>query len=467
MTMRFMLITWLLFTSMTHLRSNAGERIHADLLIHNAYVLSMDADFAAWPKGAVAIADGKIVAIGSGDSLSAKVKAKARFDAKGNIVMPGLINAHTHAAMTLFRGMADDAPLKSWLEDHIWPAEAKFVTPENVAIGTRLALVEMIRSGTTTFNDGYFFIDTIAEVIDEAGMRAVISEPVADFPMPGAKNPDMFEDMIEKAVLRWGKHPRIQIAVGPHSTYSCGPELLKRVQALADKHGLPVHIHVSETPSEVADVKARYGRTPIGQLHHLGMVKKGLIAAHCVEATADEIALFAKMGAGISHNPQSNMKLGSGMAPVPEMLAASVKLGMGTDSVASNNNLDMLEEMATVAFMQKVRKGNPEAIKARDIVHMATLGSARALGLETKVGSLEVGKQADLIVVNIHQPHMTPMYDPYSTLVFVATGSDVDSLMVDGRFLMQARKLKTLDEKAAMAAVSQVATQIAAYSAKK
>ena len=229
------------------------------------------------------------------------------------------------------------------------------MNPENVAIGTRLALVEMIRSGTTTFNDSYFFVERIAEEVDKAGMRAVLAEPVADFPMPGAKSYAMFENMVGDALKRYGKHPRIHIALGPHSTYSCGPELLKKVQALADKHDLRVHIHLSETPTEVADVTKRYGHSPVAQLESLGMVKNGLIAAHCVEITGDEIALFAKRGVGVSHNPESNMKLGSGMAPVPEMLAANVFLGLGTDGVASNNNLDMLEEMGTVAYMQKMR----------------------------------------------------------------------------------------------------------------
>lgn len=465
--MRILLTCFLFFAVGLNGSLKASDKIPADLLIHNAYVLSLDENFKSWPKGAIAIKGHEIVALGEEAGLLKAVDAAQRLDAGGNVILPGLINAHTHAAMTLFRGMADDAPLKSWLEDHIWPAEGRFVNPDNVAIGTRLALVEMIRSGTTTFNDSYFFISRIAEEVDKAGMRAVLAEPVADFPMPGAKNYEMFESMVEDALKKWGKHPRIQVALGPHSTYSCGPDLLRKVQALADKHNLPVHIHLSETPTEVADVTKRYGHSPVAQLKSLGMVKKGLIAAHCVEIQPDEIALFAKHGVGVGHNPQSNMKLGSGMAPVPEMLKASVALGLGTDGVASNNNLDMLEEMGTVAFMQKMRKGNPEAIRARDIVQMATLGSARALGLEKQIGSLEVGKQADLIMIDVDQPHMTPMYDPYSVLVFSATGSDVDSVMVAGRFLMKDRKLLTLDEKEAMSAVRQVSKQIAEHSVKK
>jgi len=360
--------------------------------------------------------------------------------------MPGLVNTHTHAAMTLFRGMADDLPLDTWLTKYIWPAEAKFITAASVRTGANLALAEMIRSGTTTFSDMYFFADELAQAAKKAGVRAVVAEAVLDFPTPDSKSPQESFAIIEKLADKWKNDPLITIAVGAHSPYTCSSETLKSSKKLADTLGLPLTIHVSETRQEVDDITIKYGVPPFEYLDALGFFGGTVIAAHAVHPTAREIQLMAERRVGVAHNPGSNMKLASGVAPVPEMLRAGIAVGLGTDGAASNNNLDMFKEMNAAALLQKVSRLDPTAMSARDTVKAATIGGAKVLGLGKRIGSLEKGKRADLIIVDLNRPHLVPLYNVYSLLVYAANGADVETVIIDGRIVMQNRKLLTLDE---------------------
>ena len=431
----------------------------ADLLITDGTVVTMDPSMRVMEKGALAIKEGKIAAIGTTAEITRDWRGK-RIKAQNSIIMPGLINTHTHAPMTLFRGLSDDQPLKIWLEQYIWPAEAEFVDAETVRIGTELAAAEMIRSGTTTINDMYFYMDVVGKVMERAGMRAVIGESLIDFPTPNGKTPDEGLAYTRELIAKWKGHDRIHVAVSTHSPYTCSPELLKKAKALADEFDLGLQIHLSETVNEVNTIQERYGATPVGHLHKLGLLYDGLMAAHGVHLTDADRKLLAEHKVGVSHNPESNMKLASGAAPVPELLAIKAEVGLGTDGAASNNDLDMFEAMDSAAKLQKVMRGDPSLLNARDVVRMATIGGAEVLGLDDQIGSLEAGKQADIIIIPLNKPHLTPMYDPYSLLVYAVSGGDVDTVMVQGKILMENGKLKTLDEASILKEARQTAARI-------
>lgn len=423
-----------------------GAPLPVDLMVTNALVVTMDAGMTVIENGSVVIEKAEIVALGPSAAMRERYSAARSIDAAGKLVMPGLVNTHTHAAMTLFRGLADDLPLDIWLTKHIWPAEARFITAASVRAGANLALAEMIRSGTTTFSDMYFFADELAQAARKAGVRAVVGEAVLDFPTPDSKRPQESFAIIEKLADRWKNDPLITIAVAPHSPYTCSPETLKSSKKLADILGLPLTIHVSETGKEVTDLTAKHGVPPFEYLDRLGFFGGTVIAAHAVYPTAREIILMAERRVGVAHNPGSNMKLASGVAPVPEMLRAGIAVGLGTDGAASNNNLDMFKEMNAAALLQKVSRLDPTAMSARDTVKAATIGGAKALGLEKRIGSLEKGKRADLIIVDLNSPHLVPLYNVYSQLVYATNGADVETVIIDGRIVMQNRKLLTLNE---------------------
>ena len=440
----------------------------ADILVENGRVLTMDAGSRTIPEGAVAIRGDCIAGVGRAEEF-VSWKAAKRIDARGGIIMPGLVNTHTHAAMTCFRGLADDLPLMTWLNGHIFPAEA-MLDARTVYRGALLACAEMIMSGTTTFCDMYLFEDAVARAARHAGMRAVVGEVLFDFPSPSYGPLEQGFAVTETLIRTFRDDPRITIAVEPHSPYLCAPELLTRAFELADRHGIPMVIHLSETQSEVATIRSRYGRTPVAHLAALGVLAPNVLACHCVALTDDDIGLLKRHDVKVSHNPESNMKLASGIAPVPQLLAAGVCVGLGTDGAASNNNLDLFLEMDTAAKLHKVATLDPTVLDAETVLRMATIEGARALGLAARIGSIEPGKKADLILIDTRKPHLTPMYHAASQLVYAARGSDVATVIVDGRILMEDHRLLTFDVEQAMDDVvgiaAEMSSQLAASSSK-
>jgi 5-methylthioadenosine/S-adenosylhomocysteine deaminase len=362
--------------------------------------------------------------------------------------------------MSLFRGLADDLPLMVWLQDHMLPAEAK-LTFDKVYEGTRLSCAEMILSGTTTFCDMYLFEEAVAQAAREAGLRAVVGEVIHDFPSPDYGSVEEGLKYAEALIEKWQNDPLITIAVEPHSAYFCSPGLLRKAKAIADRHGVPMVIHLAETEREVTQTQEKYGRTPVDHLANMGLLSPNLIADHCVVLTRQEISLLKAFDVKVVHNPESNMKLASGIAPVPDLLKEGVTVGLGTDGCASNNNLDLFQEMDTVAKLHKVQTLDPTVLDARTVVRMATRDGARVLGLDNDIGTLESGKKADIIVIDIHRPHLIPMYDIYSHLVYAVKGSDVVTNIVNGQVLMEDRVLTTLDVAEVMARVNQIAEEIA------
>jgi 5-methylthioadenosine/S-adenosylhomocysteine deaminase len=371
-------------------------------------------------------------------------EAKTTIDAKGGLILPGLINGHTHAAMSLFRGLADDLPLMEWLNTYIFPAE-KRIDARFVYTGTLLACAEMILSGTTTFCDMYLFEDHAAEAAARAGMRCLAGEVLYDFPSPNYGDLENGFAYTESLIRKWQGHPLISIAVEPHSLFTCSPELLVRANEIALTHHRPLIIHLSETLSEVADIQRRYGKRPVEHLESLGLLGPHLIADHAVHLEKEEMDQIAERGVRVIHNPESNMKLGSGIAPVPELLARGVTVGIGTDGCASNNNLDLFTEMDMAAKLHKAQAMDPTVMDAVTVLRMATIEGARALGLQDVIGSIEPGKKADIIVVDTDKPHLTPMYNPFSHLVYAARGNDVSHAVINGQLVMAHRKLLTLD----------------------
>ncbi len=445
----------------------SGQTVNAattlvDLMITNGLVVTMDAKMSVIEDGSLAIKNGEVVALGPSTTIKESYKAADTINAAGKIIMPGLVNTHTHAAMTVFRGMADDLPLDTWLQSHIWPAEAKFITATSVRTGGNLALAEMIHSGTTTFSDMYFFSDELAQAAKKAGVRAIIGEALIDFPTPDSKSPEESFAIIEKLAGKWQNDPLITIAVAPHAPYTCSPTTLRSAKILADKLGLPLSIHVSETKKEVREVTEKYGVPPFEHLNNLGFFGGTVIAAHAVYPSSKEIALMAGKNVGVAHNPISNMKLASGVAPIPEMLQAGVAVGLGTDGAASNNNLSMFKEMNAAALLQKVSRLEPTALSALAAVKAATIGGAKVLGMEKRIGSLEEGKRADLILIELNRPHLVPLYNVYSHLVYAANGADVETVVIDGRVVMQNKKLLTLDEESVMQEAKMLALTIRA-----
>ncbi len=417
-----------------------------DLIVQGDYVVTMDAGGTVIENGAVAVEDGVIIAVGPAANIMSEYPAAEVLEGTNHIVMPGLVNGHSHAAMTLLRGVADDLALMDWLQNYIFPAEVEFVDAEFVRIGTELACWEMIRGGTTTFVDMYYYPDTIAEVVERCGMRAMISATVIDQRSPDAEDAG---DSLSKGVgfiERWqGKNSRITPIFGPHANYTLDAEQLAATRAAAIELGAPISIHVSESPYELQYSQDTYGMTSILLYESIGFFEGPTIAAHVVWPTEEEIPILAERKVGVIHNPTSNMKIASGISPITEMLDAGVRVGLGTDGAASNNDLDMWEEMRLAAFLQKVDRMDPEALPATTVLSMATSGGATAVGLGDSVGTLGPGKRADLIQVAFEDVHHIPTYDVISHLVYVSDEQDVASVVVDGKVLMKEREMLTID----------------------
>ncbi len=417
----------------------------ADLILAGDIILTQNESGEIVENGAVAVTGSKIKAVGPRKEIMAEHGAGARvLTGKRTLVMPGLINAHTHVPMTCFRGLADDLPLETWLNEAIFPAEKK-LTAEIVYWGAMLGFAEMILSGTTFFCDMYLFEHEVARAAERSGLRALVGEVLYDFPSPNYGPVEEGLRFTAKLIDRWQGHERIGIAVEPHALYTCSPDLLKACRDLADRKDVPLITHVSETQEEVSNIREQYGVTPIHHLEKLGLLSSSLIANHCVVLEDDEIALLAERGVKAIHNPSSNMKLASGVSPVPEMLNAGVCVGLGTDGAASNNNLDMFSEMDITAKLHKSFRLDPTVTDANTVLNMATINGARVPGMEGRVGRLVPGYLADLIVLDLNQPHLTPLYNPVSHLVYAASGADVIHSVVHGKILMEDRRLLTLD----------------------
>lgn len=415
----------------------------AELIVRNGTVITMDDRGTRIPDGYVAVSGGRITGLGPITELADR-RAAREIDARGGLILPGLINTHTHAAMSLFRGLADDLPLMTWLNDHIFPAEAK-LDGAMVGLGTRLACAEMIRAGTTCFCDMYLFESAVAEAAGACGMRAVVGEVLYDFDSPNYGPLEQGFAYVAEMLARWKDDPLIRVAVEPHSPYLCAPDLLQRAARLAADHDVPLVIHVSETKAEVETIQKRYNATPVGHLAALGILGPNVVACHAVVLTEDDIDLLRRHDVKVAHNPESNMKLASGVAPVPDLLRAGICVGLGTDGCASNNDLDLFGEMDTAAKLHKVHRLDPTVMDAATVLRMTTCDAARTLGLERQIGSLEPGKAADLIVIDTAKPHLTPMYDPVSHLVYAVNGADVRHSVINGQVVMENRELRTID----------------------
>jgi len=416
----------------------------ADLILTDIdYILTMDEKLTEFRNGDIVIRDGKIIDIGENKKNEYFGKTIV---CKNRIAIPGLINTHTHAAMTLLRGYGSDNPLKVWLEEYIWPAEGKLVSYEFVKDGTELAVYEMLRNGITTFVDMYFYENAVADVLTSVGMRGVLAGGILDFPVPGAKTPDEAIEKTEQFYKEYEKSEYITVAVGPHAPYTCSPETLKKAMSLADKYGLIYHIHLSETKFEVEQIKEKYGNTPIKHLDSLGLLKENVLAAHVVHPTDEEIDLMAEKGVKVAHCPESNLKLASGIAPIPKMLKAGVCVSVGTDGTASNDDLDIIGEISTSAKLHKGYNLDPTVVNAKEALLMATREGAKAINQYDKIGSLEIGKRADITLIDISQIHLNPLFDPYTQIVYSSKGSDVDTVLINGEIKVLNKNVLVLDK---------------------
>src|SRR5437660_1237205 len=428
--------------------SRQAIRQKADLIIAGGTVITMDGARTIYDDGAVVVRGDAIVAVGPLADLEARYESRQTVDARGHLVLPGFINGHTHVPMTLFRGLHDDVTLNDWLYKYIFPAEAKNVNEEFVRWGTRLAAAEQIRAGVTTFADMYYFEDAIAEETKDAGMRGVLGETFIDFPAPDNKSEAEMLAYTERFLKRWQGDPLIHAAPAPHSIYTCSKKTLQDAAALARKYHAPILIHVAEMKKEWEDSEKANGMSPVQYLDKIGVLGPDIIAAHCIFVDEADRKLLAQRGSGCVHNPSSNMMIASGVSPVPEMRAAGVAVGLGTDGPAgSNNDLDLMEEIDLAAKLAKISKMDPLALNARSVVEMATIDGARALHMEKEIGSLEAGKKADVILISLNKPNAAPMYEIYAQIAYSLKGSDVATVIIGGKIVMQSRLLLTVDER--------------------
>lgn len=443
-----------------------------DILLRNAIVLTMDAHFNKYEPGAVAISGELIVEVGMESDLAAKYAAISVIDCGGRVVMPGLINAHTHVPMTLLRGLADDLRLDVWLMGYMMPVEREFVSPEFVQLGTKLACAEMIRGGVTCFADMYYFEEDIAKATAEAGLRAVCAETILKFPTPDAPSYEEALAYSRSFISRWKNHPLIVPSVAPHAPYTCPPEILKGATDLAREFDVPLHTHLSETALEVENMRNDQGMPVIPYVKKLGLFEAKVIAAHCVHVDAGEIRTMLHSGVGVAHNPSSNLKLASGIAPIKRMLDTGLNVGIGTDGPASNNDLDMFEEIRLASFLAKGTSGDPTTLPARTALLMATRMGAQALHIQDITGSIEAGKRADLILIDINPLHNSPRFSTnqqsiYAQIVYAAKATDVKDVMVNGAWVMRNHQVLTLDEEALLKAAQEYAKKIDAFLRKR
>ena len=410
-----------------------------DLLIKNALIVTVDGNDTIIPNGTLIIENGAISDIGTND-LDEQYDPAQTIDAHGNVVMPGLINSHTHIPMTMFRGLADDMPLQKWLNEYIFPSEAKHLNAENVLIGAELAIYEMIRFGTTCFADMYYFQNHVSELCGRIGIRCLLSEGILDFPVPNNPSPQHALNLTEELICKYRRNNLINIAVGPHSPYTCSEPWLIKARELANKYDVPFHIHLSETSFEQQQSRGKHGMSPLQHLDSIGCIDGKTIAAHCVHFDRQDIELMVRKKLSAVNNPQSNLKLVSGAAPVQAMLTAGGNVALGTDGAVSNNSLNMFTEMKMAALIHKHQTTDPTAGNARDIIRMATINGAKALALDHLTGSLEIGKRADIIIIDTDQPHAQPLYNVYSQIVYSLCGHDVDTVLIDGKIKLQDKK---------------------------
>src|SRR3984957_11031159 len=436
----------------------AKQRV--DLILVHGTVVTMDGTRRILEDGAVAVQGDTIVGIDTSATIDSMYESAKVIDAHGALILPGLINAHTHMSMSLFRGLADDLSLDDWLHKDIFPAESRYVAPDFVTWSTRLSLLEMLRGGTTTVADMYYFEEEVAEATKAAGMRGVLGETLIGFPSPDSKTSAAAFAYTESFLKHWKGDPLIPPAVAPHAIYTCPEELLKDAAALARSNQAPLLIHVAEAPFEIEKSRHEHGLTTVQYLARIGLLGPNVLGAHCIWLDQADIQTLAHFGVGCSYNPSSNMKTAAGLMPAVELLSAGVAVGIGTDGAASNNNQDMFEEMDLAAKEQKFARMDPKALPAAQIVEMATVTGARALHLERQVGSLEVGKKADLIVVDTGAAHATPMYNVYSAIVYALKSSDVRTSVIGGKVVMEDRRMLTLDEPTILAKAAEYSRQI-------
>ncbi len=430
----------------------------ADILIYNCTILPMNGKNTIIKNGSIATEKDRIIYVGR-EAKAPKIKAEIIIDGKSKVATPGLINCHTHLPMTLFRGIAEDQPLTTWLTQTIWPLEAK-LTPNDIYQGALLGCLENIKNGTTTFADMYFHEERIAKAVEKAGLRAVLASGIIE-----AENREKGERMLKEGVDFAQKYNgyadgRVTTQLGPHAVYTCSPQLLTQTREEASKLNIGMHIHLAESKQMAKLVKKRHGLTEIELLESINFLKSNVLAAHCIYLTEKEMRIMTKHNVKVSYNPTANMKIASGTPKIKTLIDLGITVGIGTDGPASNNNLDMFEEMKTAALLQKIRYMDPTVLQAQQVLEMATTDGAKALGLEKTVGSLEVGKKADIILIDFRKPHLTPLHDPYANIVYSARGSDVDTVIVDGKLLMEGRKVKTLDELEVMQKAQRTASNL-------
>jgi len=431
-----------------------------DQLVVGGTVMTLVPGSEPLPDGAVAISEGRIVAVGPTEQLLEMTPSCEVIDASDCLVLPGFVNTHAHLAMTLLRGLADDLPLKDWLERHIWPAEKEHMNRETVALGTRLAAAELLLNGVTTTADMYFFDDEVGDVLASVGMRGVVAESVIDFPTPRCQTVDEMIEKQRELADRFRDHPLITPAIAPHAPYTVCAANLVREADLAEELDVPLHIHLSETRWEVEKLLEEKGKSPVAYLAELGVLTERTVAAHCVHVSAEDIEILAELEVGVSHNPVSNLKLGSGVSPVPAMLEAGVRLSFGTDGPASNNTLDLLRDAQLAALLHKGVTGDPTVLPARRVLELLTSGGASVLGLGDRIGTLEEGKEADIVCLSLHGPASVPFYEPASHLVYASRAAAVRHVLVRGRVLVRDGELTTIDLEEVTARVQEMSRQI-------
>ena len=429
----------------------------ADLLINRCLILPMNGQDPI-EDGALAVKDGKLIFVGKAAS-AAHIKADVKVDAKGKIAMPGLINCHTHVPMTLFRGIAEDQPLDTWLKEAIWPLEAK-LKPEDVYAGALLGCLEMIKGGVTCFADMYFHEDMVAKAVEESHMRAVLAEGIIE-----SGNKTMGQRMFKTSVdfarrFNGRSHGRIRTMLGPHAAYTCSPELLKKVTDEASELNVGVHTHIAESRALFKEVEKKQGLSEVEYLEKIGFLNRNVMAAHCIDLSRSDMKILSERSVNIAHAPVANMKLGLGAAKIHDLLRLGVNVGLGTDGPASNNTIDMFETMKTAALLQKLVHHDPSVLPAYEVLKMATVNGAKALGLEEQVGSLEAGKKADIVIINLLKPHLRPLHNVCASLVYSAHASDVETVIVDGEVLMKNRQMSVLDELVVMEKAERAASSL-------
>lgn len=449
------------------LGSCSTPRQDADWLWSAGFVLTMDPSRRILEDGAVVVRGERILAVGKRAELERSYRAARRIHVSEAVIAPGLINAHTHAPMSLLRGLADDLALQDWLEKYIFPVEAKFVSPDFVRAGTRLACLEMALGGVTTFADMYYYEDAVAEATRECGLRGVLGETILNFPAPDAPNFRQALDYTERFIRRYQGDPLIVPAVAPHALYTNTEESLRASRALANRYGVPLLTHLAETRQEWDQAMDRFGKSPVAAYEQLGLFEGPTVAAHCVWLDEVDLRIFSRRGVGVAHCPSSNMKLASGVAPVTKMLAAGIPVGLGTDGPAgSNNDFNLFEEMDLAAKLQKLSTGDPRALPAIQAVEMATITGARALGMDREIGSIEPGKRADLILIRLDAAHAVPLFNLYSQLVYALKADDVEHVMVNGRLIVHSGRMLTLNNRSVLLEARRLQSRIAGSAGK-